>query len=194
MIIMRCISCENFSVNIICNRCQSDLLKPSFYRREIEDDFFVYSFYQYDDVKDLLNTKYEFYGDKVFNILAKLAFKEFAQSFSYTNQIKSIAIDDHTRHHFSHTSILSKHLNSKYIKPVHDTLKAMNVVKYAGKDLEFRQNNKRDFQYTGKENQQVILVDDVVTTGTTILEAKDCLQRYNCEVLFAITLSDVKLS
>jgi competence protein ComFC len=40
----------------------------------------------------------------------------------------------------------------------------------------------------------VILIDDIVTTGTTILEAKKCLEENNCEVLFALTLTDAKLS
>lgn len=189
---MRCLSCEEISFYAICKTCQKNLLEPVFNKREISKDFFVYSFYPYEDIKELLNTKYEFYGDRVYNILAKLAFKKFSANFNYDEKLIAVAIDDHTRHEFSQTAILTKHLKSKNIKPTFNTLKATNIIKYAGKDLEFRKKNPRDFKYKGKPNQKVILVDDLVTTGTTILEAKKVLESHSCEVLFALTLSDAK--
>ena len=190
---MRCITCQDVSFKIICKSCQDNLLQPSFYKREVEKDFFVYSFYKFDEVKELLNTKYEFYGDKVYNILASLSFQKFSETFEYPNQVYSIAIDDHTRHQFSHTSILSNHLKSKDIISKHNTLKATNIVKYAGKDLQFRKNNKRKFMYSGTTNIQIILVDDLITTGTTILEAKKCLEDEGCEVLFCLCISDAQI-
>ncbi len=189
---MRCISCENLSWKIICKTCQKNLLTPSFNKRELEKDFFVYSFYGYEEVKKLLNTKYEFYGDKIFNILGKLAFKKFALNFEFDKLLTAIPIDDHTRHQFSQSAILTKHLKSKYIKPKYTTLKATNIIKYAGKDLKFRQKNKRKFKYSGKSNLKIILVDDLVTSGLTILEAKKVLEKNGCEVIFALTLSDAK--
>lgn len=190
---MRCISCEKISWKIICKTCQDNLLVPHFHKRELSKDFFVYSFYGYEDIKSLLNTKYEFYGDKVFNILGHLSFGHFAINFEYNESVVALAIDDHTRHQFSQSAILAKHLKSKFIKPIYSTLKATNIIKYAGKDLLFRQNNKRNFKYLGKQNQKVILVDDLVTSGLTILEAKEVLEKNGCEVLFALTLSDAKI-
>jgi len=189
---MRCIVCENISFSIICKKCQKNLLTPTFHKRKLEKDFFVYSFYQYEDIKEFINTKYQFYGDKIFNILAKLAFKKFALNFIFDTQIIAIPIDDHTRHQFSQTAILAKSLKSEYIKPTFATLQAQNIVKYAGKDLKFREQNKRDFLYTGDKNLTVILVDDLITTGITMLEAKNILEQYNCTVLFGLTLSDAK--
>jgi competence protein ComFC len=189
---MRCLSCTKFSFFALCKKCQKNLLKPSFFQRELKKDFFVYSFYGIDEVKEFINTKYHFYGDRVYTILANLAFTKFASNFEYPNTIIAIPIDDHTRHQFSQTAILAKALQSQYVQPVYNTLKASNQVKYAGKDLAFRKANKRDFVYSGKSNLQVILIDDVVTTGSTILEAKEILEQSGCEVLFALTLSDAK--
>jgi len=188
---MRCILCEEISFNIICKKCQNDFLESSFYKRELANGFYIYSFYNFEEIKELINTKYLFFGDKVFTILAKKALYKFAQNFTYNNTVYAIPIDDHTRHQFSQTAILAKSLKSKYIKPVYNTLTATNVVKYAGKDLNFRQNNKRNFKYTGKQKIQVILIDDIVTSGTTILEARKVLEQNNCEVLFALSLCDV---
>ena len=189
---MRCLTCQDLSFDIICKSCQDRFLSPTFHKRELEKDFFVYSFYKFEEIKELLNTKYQFYGDKVFSLLAKQAFTKFSKEFSFTNKIYAIPIDDNTRHQFSQTAILTKALDTPYIKPLYNILKATNIVKYAGKSLEYRRKNMRNFVYKGKENIQVILIDDLVTTGLTIIEAKRCLEKSGCEVLFALTLSDAK--
>ncbi|MEA3512311.1 MAG: phosphoribosyltransferase family protein [Campylobacterota bacterium] len=190
---MRCLTCQSLSFQMICKDCQENYLEPSFFKRELEKDFFVYSFYKLEEIKELINTKYEFYGDRVFNILAKNSFAKFSSNFNFSDDVYSIAIDDHTRHQFSQTAILVKHTKSEIITPLYDTLKATNIVKYAGKDLKFRKKNKRDFIYKGHKNIQVILIDDLVTTGSTILEAKDILERDGCEVLFSLCLCDAKV-
>jgi len=185
---MICLTCKNLSFKIICKTCQAKLLTPNFYKKEIEKDFFVYSFYEYKDLEDLIQSKYYFYGDRVFNTLAKLSFKKFATNFKFDYPILAIPIDDHTRHDFSQTAILTKELKSKNITPIYNTLKATNIVKYAGKDLEYRQKNPRKFIYSGEKNCNVILIDDVLTTGTTLLEAKKVLKKHKINVLFALTL------
>lgn len=189
---MKCLSCENLSFQIICKSCQENLLTPSFHKRELEKDFFNYSFYSFSEIEDLISSKYYSHGDRVFNTLAKLSFKKFAQNFVFDELVYSIGIDEHTRHEFSQTAILSRHLKSEFIKPLYSKLIATNIVKYAGHDLEFRKKNKRKFK-TSLTNKKVILVDDMITTGTTILEAKKVLEKRNNKVLFSLTLADAKL-
>lgn len=189
---MRCVACEKLSFSLICKSCQEHYFAPVFNKRELSKDFFVYSFYDYDVIKELLNSKYEFYGDRIYNILASLSFATFAKNFEFIGMVDAIAIDDHTRHDFSHTAILTKHLKSNYITPKMNLLKAKNQIKYAGKTLEFRKKNPRNFVYSGEKGKDVILVDDIVTTGTTLLEAKRCLEHNGCNVLFSLTLSDAK--
>jgi len=36
---MRCITCEKISFQIICKTCQKNLLKPSFNKRELTNNF-----------------------------------------------------------------------------------------------------------------------------------------------------------
>jgi len=188
---MKCLSCENLSFQIICKKCQKNLLQPSFHKRELEKDFFNYSFYSFSEIEEFITSKYYFHGDRVFNILAKQSFKKFAQNFNFDEIVYSIGIDEHTRHEFSQTAILSLYLKSRNIKPLFNQLKATNIVKYAGHDLEFRKKNKRNFK-TNLSNKKIILVDDLITTGTTILEAKKTLESKNNEVLFSLTLADAK--
>lgn len=190
---MLCLTCKNLSFQIICKDCQTNLLTPSFHKREIEDGFFNYSFYSLSELEDLISSKYYFHGDRVFNLLAKLSFAKFASNFTFTSQVFAIPIDDHTRHDFSHTAILAKHLNSQFITPKYNSLKATNIVKYAGKDSEFRQKNPRKFEVTNITNQMTILCDDLITTGATIKQAKKALEKKNNQVLFSLTLADAKL-
>lgn len=191
---MKCISCESISFQIICKNCQKNLLSPSFNKRLLSKDFINYSFYPFKEIEDLILSKYHFHGDRVFKILAKLSFRKFAHNFDLNDEkIIAIPIDDHVRHYFSHTAILAKELKSKNITPKYNILKATNIVKYAGKDLDYRQKNPRKFKVQNIKNQKVILIDDLITTGTTILEAKKALERLNCEVLFSLTLCDAKI-
>jgi len=190
---MRCISCNKLSFQIICSKCQTDYLQPSFFKREIEEGFYNFSFYSFSEIEDLISSKYYFHGDRVFNILAKLSFKKFASNFNFDENIIAIPIDDHTRHDFSHTAILTKHLKSKIITPKYNCLKATNIVKYAGKDLDFRLKNPRRFKLTNMSNKTTILCDDLITTGATIKEAKKVLKKKNNKVLFSLTLADAKL-
>ena len=189
---MKCLSCENLSYQIICKKCQQNLLAPSFHKRELEKDFYNYSFYSFSEIEELISSKYYFHGDRVFNILASISFKKFGKSFEFDEIVYSVGIDEHTRHEFSQTAILSKHLKSKFIKPIHNSLTATNIVKYAGHDLDFRKKNKRKFK-TNLRNKKIILVDDLITTGTTILEAKKTLEKNDNEILFSLTLADAKI-
>lgn len=188
---MICLTCKKLSFQIICKNCQQTLLLPSFNKKELEKDFFVYSFYDYNDLEDLIQSKYYFYGDRVFNILAKLSFKKFADNFIFDDKVYAVPIIDNSRYNFSQTSILAKHLKSEFIKPLYNSLKATNSVKYAGKPLEFRQKNPRKFLYTGEKNCKAILVDDIITTGLTLKEAKKTLEKSGVDVLFALTLCSI---
>ena len=190
---MKCLVCEKWSFLIICKYCQKTLLKPSFYKREIQKDFFNYSFYTFLELENLLLSKYYFYGDRVLNILAKLSFEKFAKNFKYEANILAIPIDDHTRHSFSHTAILARYLDSPNINVKYNKKKKKNKIKYAGHDLKYRRQNKRNFKIKKIKKQSIILVDDLITTGTTILEAKKSLETNNNEVLFSLTLADAKI-
>ncbi len=178
-----CVICDKFSFEPVCKNCQKAFLKPIIQKK---DD--IISFYQYDEIENLLKYKYHPFGSRVFEILAKNSFEVFAKT--YKEKIYSIAIDDNPKKGYSHTAILNRSLQSKYITPLYKKLLSKNKITYAGKDLQFRLNNPRDFVYTGKKDMDVILVDDVVTTGTTTKEAKELLKKYNVNVVFCVVLVD----
>jgi competence protein ComFC len=167
-------------------------LTPTITKRVLLDGFEVFSFYKYTDIKELIHTKHKFIGYFIYNILAKESFLKFAKEFKSDGKIYSFSCDDDIKTGYSHNAILNRHLKSPLITPVHSTLRAKNSVKYSGKSLQFRQNNPRNFIYSFKSNINAILIDDIITTGTTLNEAKETLQKHKVNVLFALTLADAR--
>jgi len=180
---LKCLLCENFCFDVICKKCQTEFLIPSIQKRDN-----IISFYSYEDIENLLKYKYHPFGSRVFKILANNSFAKFTKV--YKEKIYSISIDDNFKKGYSHTAILNHSLKSKFITPIYKKLLSQNKITYAGKSLEYRLNNPRNFKYTGLKNIDVILVDDVVTTGTTINEAKEILEKNGVNVAFCMVLVD----
>jgi competence protein ComFC len=180
------------SFSFVCADCQAYLFTPAISKRYLEDGLTVYSFYPYSQVEDFIKAKHKYHGQKIYKLLAKNSFKIFADNFAYDKKVFALPIDDKLSTLYSHTAILAKSLKSEYITPKFGVLRAKNSVTYSTKSLEFRLKNPRYFNYTFKENIEAILVDDVITTGTTLLEAKETLKKYNVNVLFALTLADAR--
>ena len=106
--------------------------------------------------------------------------------------MSAVPIDDRAASGYSHTAILARALKSVEIRPLYTCLHAGSNVSYHGKDLAFRLKNPRNFKLLKRPKFPVILIDDIVTTGTTIDEARRTLQKAGCEVLFALTLADAR--
>jgi len=191
---MRCFSCHRFSIQSICRNCRDSILKPSISTRRIAD-LDVITLFKYHDIERFILSKYNNTGVRIYKYFAKEYLKPFFESLEegIEGNIYLIAIDENVDRGYSHTAILSHYSQTDKIKALHSTLKAQNRVEYAGKSLEFRLNNPRDFIYTGKRDIEAILIDDIVTTGATLQEAKRVLDECGVNVIFALTLADAKL-
>lgn len=190
---MKCMLCESLALTHICDSCQKTFLTPSIYKRKILNNIEVISFYKYSDIKNLLFTKHTDLGYYIYNILALNSFAKFATEFQHTDTITSIAVDDNVKSGYSHTAILNKTLKSKYIKPQFNKLRAKNDISYSGKSKEFRLLNPRDFSFKDETTKDIILVDDIITTGLTLTQATQSIQNSQKEVLFCLTLADASL-
>jgi len=185
--------CESLSFTHICKECQSTFLTPSIYKRKITNDIEVISFFRYNEIKKLLHTKHTDLGYHIYKILAKNSFAKFSKEFEYQTTVNSIPIDDKIDSGYSHTAILNKELKSRYIKPIFNKLRADRSVKYSGKNKEFRILNPREFKLKNGDFKDIILVDDIITTGSTLTQAISTLQKSNKDVLFCLTLADVSI-
>jgi len=187
LIEMRCHSCRRVSFSLICNDCRKLYLQPKPYIRKLDNGFEVISFYSYQDIEPFLLTKHLPYGWFIYRILAKESFKCL---FKIDSKIFAIPIDDYLQNNYSHTAILAKELKNYGFSPLYNSLQAKNRISYSGKPLSFRKSNPRDFKYRGYGKIDAILVDDIVTTGTTILEAYSTLLKHKVNLLYAFVLAD----
>jgi competence protein ComFC len=185
--------CETFSLTHICNSCQELFLTPSIYKRKLSQGIEVISFYKYSEIKDLLHTKHTDLGFYMYAILAKNSFKKFTENFKILGSAVSIAVDDNIESGYSHTAILNRALKSQFIKPRYNLLRAENRVSYSGKSREFRVLNPRNFKLKEFKGDDVILVDDIITTGLTLSQALHVMQKEHKNVLFCLTLADADL-
>lgn len=192
---MRCYSCSKLSFSIICGSCQERLFSPQVHTRKI-GTLDVISFYPYSAIESLLHTKHKVEGYRIYKALAKMTMKPFIEEFSESleSDVYIVGVDEYVGSGYSHTALLTREMRTKYTKVLHGKLLAQNRISYSGKDLQFRLDHPRNFNYTGKKGIDVILVDDTVTTGITLQEAQKVLLQYGVNVLFALTLADAKES
>lgn len=154
----------------------------------------VISFYTYSSIEALLHTKHKPEGYRIYKALANITMKPFIEEFveSDDRDIYIIGIDEYVKSGYSHVSVLTKSMKTLHSHPLHGKLIAQNRVNYSGKSLQYRIENPRNFRYTGKQNIDAILVDDIITTGITLQEAQSILEKNGVNVLFALTLANVR--
>lgn len=116
--------------------------------------------------------------------------RTFTQAFKYDRTLNIVPIDDKSKEGYAHTAILAKSLQSKILKPFYQSLHAQNSISYSGQDLAFRIANPRNFKLKRQPKFDVILVDDIITSGTTLGEAQSFLEKENIQTIMAITLAD----
>jgi len=188
---MRCLSCHRLSFQTFCVECRDRLLRPSIRKRRL-DGFDVYSFFTYDEIEDFLLTKHTPQGYRVYRALGEQLFRPFIVEFMQKSAegVYVLGIDEVVESGYSHVACLTHAMKYANVKILHAQLIAQNCVKYAGKTRTYREENPRHFLYRGLQDIEVILVDDVITTGSTLQEAQRCLSLLNVKVLFALTLAD----
>jgi len=156
----------------------------------------VISFYKYSALESLLHTKHKPEGYRIYKALAQMTMKPFIEEFVESDErdLYIVGIDEFVKSGYAHVALLTRAMKTKSSFPLHSSIMARNRVNYSGKSLQFRLENPRDFVYNGKSGIDVILVDDIITTGITLQEAQKVLISHGVNVLFALTLADVEES
>ncbi len=190
---MRCYSCSKLSFKIICNRCEEELFVPTIGTRKV-GTLDVISFFKYSALESLLLTKHKPEGYRIYKALAKMTVKPFIEEFveSDDRDVYVVGIDEYIKSGYAHVALLTRAMRTKHSIPLHSSLMARNRVNYSGKTLQYRLEHPRDFIYTGKNDIDAIIVDDIITTGITLQEAQKVLMANGVNVLFALTLADVE--
>lgn len=123
-----------------------------------------------------------------------MTMKPFMEEFleSDDREVYIVGVDEYVQSGYAHVALLTHAMKVGNTKVQHASLMARNRVNYSGKSLQFRLDNPRDFVYSGKTKVDVILVDDIITTGITLQEAQKVLINSGVNVLFALVLADVE--
>ena len=192
---MRCFSCSKLSLKIICKTCTEHLFVPTISTRKV-GTLDVISFFQYSTIEALLHSKHKPEGYRIYKALANMTMKPFIKEFVESDErdVYIVGVDEYVKSGYAHVALLTRSMKTKFSIPQYSSLMAQNRVNYSAKSLQFRLENPRDFLYTGKSNIDVILVDDIITTGITLQEAQKVLISHGVNVLFALTLADVEES
>ncbi len=190
---MRCLSCHRLSRTVICPECRERLLIPTVTKRKV-GTLEVISLFKYKNIESFLLTKHTPLGYRLYRYFSRVFVKPFMDDFAthIDETVTLIAIDERCHGGYSHTALLSHEAKGPKIEVAHSTLLAQNRVNYAGRSLQFRLDNPRDFRYTGRAGIEAVLIDDIITTGVTLQEAQQELERHGVEVLFALTLADAR--
>ena len=190
---MRCYSCSKLSFKIICKTCETQLFVPNVSTRTV-GTLDVISFFKYSTLESLLHSKHKPEGYRIYKALAHMTMKPFIEEFveSDDRDVYIVGIDEYVKSGYAHVALLTRAMRMRSSIPQHSALMAQNRVNYSGKSLQFRLEHPRDFVYKGKSNIDVILVDDIITTGITLQEAQKVLIEHGVNVLFALTLADVE--
>jgi competence protein ComFC len=178
----------------ICGKCAKKLLSEQKHTRILEGGLKVYSFFGYSGITPILHVKHRFWGHRILKQIASYTFGKFAKEFEFGEKVAAVGVDDKSNGAYSHTAVLAHALKSPSITPVYGVLRAKNAVTYSGQSYEFRRKNPRRFIISKKikKFKYAILIDDVVTSGFTLREAKDTLAKEGVETLFALVLADAK--
>ncbi|WP_298051154.1 ComF family protein [uncultured Campylobacter sp.] len=188
---MRCVNCGAFSLRTICAACAANLAECRLGMRQVEG-FSVFYYYGYSEIRELILSKHHEYGAAVLARIASLSLAKFPldlrreistnpqnyEAFKTTDGIfkfNAVPLDDDARSGYSHTAILARALKSELIEPKFHCLRAQNRVKYTGQSLEFRLKHKRNFKILTPPQFPVILVDDIITSGLSMLQARESL-------------------
>lgn len=178
---------------MICNRCHETLFRPTVSTRRV-GSMDVISLFRYKTIEPFLLSKHTPAGYRLFRYFGRRHVTPFFAAFAegLEEPVRLLPVDEGIESGYSHTALLAHGVNFPLLRPLHGGLPARNRVNYAGKPLRYRLENPREFVYLGPSDIPVILLDDVITTGTTLSEAKSVLESYGVEVLFALTLADAR--
>ena len=188
---MRCFGCEALSLSPLCKRCKAHYLTPEITRRKV-GTLEVLSLFGYEEIEWLLHSKHKPEGWRIYRMLGKALLRPFVQRFieKIEGSVSIVGIDESVQSGYAHVACLTHAMKMRRVQPVHGALCASHAVSYSGKSLSYRLSHPRGFRLTRPLKGDVILVDDIITTGTTLHEAYATLQKAGVNVLFALTLAD----
>ena len=201
-----CFSFLSFDPKSLCLSCNhptfNNLTHPRCKRKYAIDGCFSALSYNKTTQKLIYNFKYKPYLTDLKNVLADLFYESIIQNEQFQSQIKKgewalvpipLSAVKLRKRGYNQAEILAKELSRKFNFPVQNLLERVKETKtqVGLSNLQRKLNIKEAFVFKrqGLKVANILLVDDVVTTGSTLLEAAKTLKKSGVQKVFGLTLA-----
>ena len=192
---MYCSMCGKLTWHIICKECLKHLEYIDS-KRVLDNGVKVFSSFAFSELKLLLASKNNIIGSRIFKRLGIYALSNFFERYQDLAKLKKqevaiLSIRNKAIGMYSHSAILAQCFKIYGFKVFHNALIIGNNSHFSHLTKEERRTLGRNFSFHFKHDYlAVILVDDIITTGQTLLEASDIVKQNSYTPLFAWTLCD----
>lgn len=199
------ISFDAKSLCLVCNRPSfNGLIHPICRKKYTIDGCFSAISYNKIAKKLIFNFKYKPYMTDLKTFLCDLFYESIIQNENFMSQISKedwifvpipLFSSKLRKRGYNQSEILAKTLSQKFNFPVFNILKRTRDTKtqYKLKKEDREENLKNAFKLVVSSQKSVarniFLVDDIVTTGSTLKEAANVLKRNGANKVFGLTLA-----
>ena len=194
---MKCLFCDNeinqeslYSIFVekdkLCPVCRNKILRNHHFF--IRDGIKIETFYLYDSLfKDLLLQYKECYDECLkevflYGIRESILLRYYGYKLLYVPSSK----EKINQRGFNHLQLIFKQLNLEEVKG----LRMLEEKSQVNKDRREREKMLRNYIYEGNKLDKVLVVDDVYTTGSSIMGVCNAMRPY-CNKIRALTLAKV---
>lgn len=193
------------SLCLICNKASyNGLTHPVCKSRSAIDGCFSALPYNKTAQKLIYNFKYKPYLTDLKTVLADLFYDSLIQNENFIKLMASgrwlmvpipLSNSKLKKRGYNQSEILAKELSKKFNIPVQNALeRTRNTKTQVGlSNLQRKENVKRVFEIINRKssivNQNIFLVDDIVTTGSTLKEAAKILKKAGAKRVIGLTLA-----
>lgn len=197
----------SFDVKSLCLICDkptfNNLTHPACKRKYAIDGCFSALTYNKTTQKLIYNFKYKPYLKDLTTVLTDLFYESIIQNENFNQELKKggwflvpipLSNAKLKKRGYNQSEIIAKILSKKFKIPVQNILKRVRDTKtqVGMSNIDRKLNIKNAFIPNTKysiRNTNVILVDDVVTTGSTLKEAANVLKRNGARKVIGLTLA-----
>jgi len=207
-----CFSYLSFEAKSLCLLCNNpsfnNLTHPRCHKKYSIDGCFSALSYNKTAQKLIYNFKYKPYLTDLKNVLVDLFYESIIQNEQFQSQIKKgewvfvpipLSSSKLRKRGYNQAEILAKELSNKFKIPVQNFLERTKETKtqVGLSNVQRKLNVKDAFEMSKypsassgfRKNCSIFLVDDVVTTGSTLSEAAKILKRAGAQKVFGLTLA-----
>lgn len=191
----RCVICNRKNTNYICNNCKiylNNIFEPKIINNTKINLKCASCFEYKNQIRDIIH-KFKFKNQKEISfILSNFLYLSIKQIFKNKKidliTFVPIFLNNQDNLKYNHSEILAKEISEKLKIPVKNCLKKIcNNKKQHKLSFYERQKNVKNIYIASEnfKNKNILICDDIITTGATLLECKHELEKAGANILCA---------